>query len=397
LMSANRDDAKTSLQRVGLLTAWRWLELDSPDSVSAEESDAWIGWGLADDSEDVALTAMRWATERGLVGYLEQIRALLDRPSLSPKMFAGIIASIAYLESGSAARGRRDPERERLLYEYAKEASHPAALRALAVNMLPSEAERPSSEELLQWVQSEQARPFGIEVVQWLAQRADRDALNTLAAIAGDDSIPLQTRADAAAGLSRNAGEYASVLNQLSLPRQPAPLREEAKRVLRRKWGQETNLPRKDDLDGWTDLVSEGGDVDAGRRVFFRSTCANCHAYGGRGASTGPDLSTLSGQMTPRRLMESILQPSKEIGPLYVPWRVITVDGHILTGLKLDAPGVGNSLRFQGADGMVFEVPLQDIEQQEPTDQSIMPTGLETTMSIEELRDLTAFLIREPS
>jgi putative heme-binding domain-containing protein len=91
--------------------------------------------------------------------------------------------------------------------------------------------------------------------------------------------------------------------------------------------------------------------------------------------------------------MESILQPSKEIGPLYVPWRVMTVDGRVLTGLKLDAPGVGQSLRFQGADGMVFDVPLADIDLQEPIEQSIMPTGLEETMSIQELRDLTAFLI----
>jgi len=97
--------------------------------------------------------------------------------------------------------------------------------------------------------------------------------------------------------------------------------------------------------------------------------------------------------MTPQRLMESMLHPSKEIGPLYVPWRVITVDGRILTGLKLDASGVGQSLRFQGADGVTFDVPLEDIEQQEPIQQSIMPTGLEQTLSIQELRDLAAFLI----
>ena len=163
--------------------------------------------------------------------------------------------------------------------------------------------------------------------------------------------------------------------------------------MTRRSWSQDTTRPAHDDLDAWAAMVAEGGNADAGRRVFFRATCANCHAYRGRGATTGPDLSTLSGQMTARRLMESILQPSKEIGPLYVPWRVMTVDGRILTGLKLDASGVGQSLRFQGADGLVFEVPLSDIEQQEPIGQSIMPTGLEETLSIQELRDLTAFLI----
>jgi hypothetical protein len=66
-----------------------------------------------------------------------------------------------------------------------------------------------------------------------------------------------------------------------------------------------------------------------------------------------------------------------------------------LNGLKLDASGVGHAIRFQGADGMIFEVPLEEIEQQEPLRQSIMPTGLEQTMSIEELQDLAAFLIGE--
>jgi hypothetical protein len=97
--------------------------------------------------------------------------------------------------------------------------------------------------------------------------------------------------------------------------------------------------------------------------------------------------------MTSKRLLESILEPSKEVGPLYVPWRVLTVDGNVLTGLKLDASGVGNSLRFQGADGMTFNVPLGDIEAQDPIAQSIMPAGLEDAMSIDELRDLIAFLV----
>ena len=142
-------------------------------------------------------------------------------------------------------------------------------------------------------------------------------------------------------------------------------------------------------------LIADRGDVDAGRRVFFRTTCVNCHRHSGRGAQTGPDLTTLSGNLTKKRVLDSILHPSKEVGPLYVPWKILTTDGNVLTGLKLDRAGAGNSMRFQGADGEVFEVPLADVQQQEPVDQSIMPTGLEGTMSLGELRDLIAFLIGE--
>jgi putative heme-binding domain-containing protein len=393
LDSVERNDTLSSRQRVGLLTAWRWLELASPERVSAAERRGWIEWGLGDDSQEVLMTAVRWATERGLTQYLETIRSLLQRRDLSPRTFSAVIASIAYLETGSASRGRRDPQRERLLYQYAENPEHSPETRALAIRMLPAEAEKPTSDELAEWIANSHDRKLGIEIVRLLSERGDQGTLDALASIAKNEAIPEQTRADALASLSQVAGQYARVLHSLSLPSQPAALRQEAKRMTRRTWLREPQRPAQTDLDAWAELVSAGGDRDAGRRVFFRATCANCHAYQGRGATTGPDLSTLSGQMTAKRLMESILEPSKEIGPLYVPWQVLTSDGQILTGLKLDASGVGQSVRFQGADGMIFDVPLEEIEQQEPIRQSIMPTGLEQTMSIEELRDLAAFLI----
>ncbi len=89
LMSVSRDDAESAWQRIGLLTAWRWLELSSPESVSAATRKEWIDWGLADDSQQVEIAAIRWATERGLVEYLDTIRSLLDRPSLSPQNVRG--------------------------------------------------------------------------------------------------------------------------------------------------------------------------------------------------------------------------------------------------------------------------------------------------------------------
>ncbi len=74
---------------------------------------------------------------------------------------------------------------------------------------------------------------------------------------------------------------------------------------------------------------------------------------------------------------------------------ILTESGTVLTGMKLDAPGVANRLRFQGADGKVFELDLKDIEEQEPIRESIMPVGLEEQFSVDELRDLVAFLLNE--
>ncbi len=381
-------------QRYSLLTAWRWQELAAPAAVTVEQRRAWIEWGLNDDSEDVVLAAIRWASENNAKEHLTQIRMLLDRPRVSSRLFTASIAAIVFLETGSASRSARDPAIEKMLVEFASDVNRPAGLRAMAIRELSQETVHPDDKLLRSWIGADTDRELAFEVIRLLAARDSDTAFSMLAEMAGDDSLDEQTRADAIGSMARNAGMFSAVLNQAALPKSPVVIRQEAGRVLKRTWtNEDSKRPRHEDLQAWEKLVGNGGDALAGRRVFFRSTCVNCHAHSGRGATTGPDLTTLSGTTTSKRLLESILQPSKEIGPLYVPWQVLTVNGQVLTGLKLDRSGVGNSLRYQGADGMIFEVPLLDIEEQSPLAQSIMPTGLEESMSIAELRDLIAFLV----
>ncbi|TWU42621.1 PVC-type heme-binding CxxCH protein [Novipirellula artificiosorum] len=389
--------ATRPLQRVGLMTAWRWESLSDPNRISTAGRNEWIEWGLSDPSAQVTLAAVRWATECQCREMLPKIRSLLDREDLSPSLFNAVIASIAFLETGSAASGKRDPAIEKTLIEFASEQDRPASLRALAIQKLASESDVPSDAELGRWLRGENDRDFSREVVRLLAERAKPTSLAELATIAMDSSLDEQTRADALASLSKNAGTYSSVFNQLVLPKQSELLRTEAKRVLKHSWQYDADKrPPNKQVAEWLAALGNGGDPDAGRRVFYRSACASCHAHSGRGATTGPDLTTLSGRMTRRRILESILEPSREVAPLYVPWRVLTVDGHVLTGLKLGESGVRKRLRFQGADGITFEVPLDEIEQQDPITQSIMPAGLEELMSIAELRDLLAFLESRP-
>ena len=262
----------------------------------------------------------------------------------------------------------------------------------MALRMISPESDVPTEDQLWNWVQANHNRDFVRESISLLVSRGKQSAQRMLAKLAANESLDSNSRADAVAGLASVAGEHAQLLQMLSLPKQSDSLvRQEAGRVLKRSWHHQTALPARDNLDAWEQMIGTDGDRDAGRRVYFRTACVNCHAHAGRGAKTGPDLTNLSG-MTRRRILESILQPSKEIGPLYVPYRILTTDGKVLTGLKLDAAGVGNGIRMQGADGTVFVVPLADIELQDAIQESIMPVGLEETMSLEELRDLVAFL-----
>jgi putative heme-binding domain-containing protein len=93
-----------------------------------------------------------------------------------------------------------------------------------------------------------------------------------------------------------------------------------------------------------------------------------------------------------RRLLESILQPSLEVAPLYASWQVMTVDGRVLSGAKLNGGGAGTNLKFLSSDGSTFELSLDEIESQQLSHKSIMPDDVAKSLSVDELADLWKLL-----
>jgi putative heme-binding domain-containing protein len=154
--------------------------------------------------------------------------------------------------------------------------------------------------------------------------------------------------------------------------------------------------PPAGDLDAWLGLLEGPADPAAGERVFFHSKgpgCFHCHQVDGRGARAGPDLSTLAAGMDRRRLVESILTPSKEIAPQFVAWNVSRTDGTVLTGILLEQ-GPEGSLVFADSQGRLATVKADEIAERKPQTTSIMPDNLAQTMTLQEFRDLVAFLWR---
>ena len=390
------DQMATPGKRIGLISAYRWQNLIKPDSLDNNIRSQIINDSMSHSSPEVVRAAIRWAAESGDKQFLDSIRSTLDRKELPDNLFASAVAGIAYLETGSAGRGERDPAQEKLLLEFVGDVERKPQLRTMAMRMLPADADQPTAEMLRSWIEQTPDARFATEIVRLLVARGNEPATKTLAEIAAMETLDVNVRGDAIAGLARNASSFASALNQYGLPTQVKTIRREARRVLRREPDEPDLLrPSTDDIDGWDRLIGTGGDAKAGWRVFVRTTCVNCHAYAGRGAVVGPDLTAIGAQMNRQKLIESILQPSKEVGPLFVAWQVLTEDGRALSGLKLN-DGSGTHTMFIGADGERFEVPSVDIVSQRPSKASIMPGKLEETMSIAEFRDLIAFLSSVP-
>ena len=147
-------------------------------------------------------------------------------------------------------------------------------------------------------------------------------------------------------------------------------------------------------LDAWLARLEGPADPAAGERLFFHSKgpgCYRCHQVDGRGGRAGPDLSTLAAAINRSRLVESILTPSKEIAPQFVAWSVAKTDGTVFTGILLDQSPEG-ALTFADSQGRQITVKTGEIAERKPQTTSIMPDNLVRLMSLQEFRDLLAYL-----
>ncbi len=154
--------------------------------------------------------------------------------------------------------------------------------------------------------------------------------------------------------------------------------------------------PQASDIDAWVAELSGPADTAAGERVFFHAKgpgCYRCHQIQGRGSRAGPDLTTLSGGIDRRRLIESIVSPSKEIAPQFVAYSVARSDGTVFSGILLEQSPEGE-LIFADSQGRRIPVKSGDIAERKPQTISIMPAELPRAMTKQEMRDLLAFLLR---
>lgn len=400
LMEVNPASLRSERQRAGILAAWRWRELCRPESVASEERRRLIQLALSQPDSAPISIALRWAAERDEKQLLPAIDALLESSRLQDDLFPQVIAAASYLRQGTARSGVRDTAREQALLELAGNSRLPASARRMAIRLLPSAADEPTAKRLHSWLMQTTDVDLQREIVRLLRARAGAADVDVLAAVAESDEMDKQVRADATATLDASKHQELLALLERSKSQrsklqhsEPDVVALEAQRTNASRVDVSTHPPAED-FEAWWELMKTGGDAAAGERVFWRRSCHLCHAHSGRGATTGPALTSLGGQ-TRRDLLESILQPSRDIGPMYAAWQIVTSDGQVLLGLKSVTSGVGQQAKFQAADGSTFEVDLRAIESQSLATQSIMPEGLERTMTVDELRDLLAFLEQE--
>ncbi len=138
--------------------------------------------------------------------------------------------------------------------------------------------------------------------------------------------------------------------------------------------------------------LQDGGDPGRGRYVFTGQTaaCNRCHRVGNDGSQIGPDLTKIAAIRQPRDLLEAIVLPSASFARGYRPYNVLTVDGRVHSGII--PRETADEIVLQTTDLREIRIRRADIDELQESDTSIMPQGLETRLSEEELRDLLAYL-----
>ncbi len=79
------------------------------------------------------------------------------------------------------------------------------------------------------------------------------------------------------------------------------------------------------------------GDADRGRGVFEgRGNCTRCHRVGAHGPRAAPDLSDIGALRSAGSLQRSLLDPNSQMMPINRPVRVVTRDGTVINGRRLN-------------------------------------------------------------
>jgi putative heme-binding domain-containing protein len=153
------------------------------------------------------------------------------------------------------------------------------------------------------------------------------------------------------------------------------------------KWSYEELLAYLETPEG------KAGSPNRGAQVFHDAQCVNCHRFNGKGESVGPDLTSVSQRFQRKEILESIVYPNQVVSDQYAS-QIVTSGGKTYTGIVAKNPN--GSMTVLQSDGRKVELNSADVDDVQPSKVSAMPEGLANRLSLEQIGDLFAYLMRAP-
>lgn len=124
-------------------------------------------------------------------------------------------------------------------------------------------------------------------------------------------------------------------------------------------------------------------------QLHYMSRCMACHKAGANGFAVGPDLITVKTKGR-EALLEAILMPHKEVASQFIAYTVNAKDGQTFAGVISHDTASSMTLKLPG--GVEKTLQRSEIKGSSSSGQSLMPEGLETGMTVEDMADLLSFI-----
>jgi putative heme-binding domain-containing protein len=146
---------------------------------------------------------------------------------------------------------------------------------------------------------------------------------------------------------------------------------------------------RQQVVDAYLPALERPADAARGR-VVFANACASCHRLDDVGVDIGPNLLGVRNHGREGLLID-IFDPNRKVDPAYLFYEINLRGGDTLLGAIADE--TTETLTVAQAYGARTVVRRADIAGMRSVGQSMMPEGLESTMSQQEVADLLEYIL----
>jgi quinoprotein glucose dehydrogenase len=245
-----------------------------------------------------------------------------------------------------------------------------------------SEALRAEANRLQSKAKPNEATPALVKALQSGSILEKRGALEALATVPGSvaDEIILQ-----------QVSAFESVPDYLKLDVLDAASQRSDERIKKKLDALNADIP-KNDLLGEFRYCLQGGNADAGKKIFLErpeASCVRCHKVNGEGGEVGPDLSHVATRQNREYILESIVYPNRKIAPGFESVLLTLKNGTAVAGiLKSEA---GDTIEVNSPEDGLLKVKKSDVTAREKG-LSGMIEGLGAVLSKQDLRNLVEFL-----
>lgn len=145
---------------------------------------------------------------------------------------------------------------------------------------------------------------------------------------------------------------------------------------------------RKEALDKMKPAIHLEGNGEKGK-IVFSNQCGSCHIYGSLGNEVGPNLTEIS-RKSKETLLHDIVDPNAATDTKYINHKVELKNGDVHLGIISKENDQEIAVKKMG--GAAITIAKSDIKEFKSLGTSLMMEGLESSISMQEMADLLAFL-----